>query len=164
MSSPNFECAKCGYVGPPEPNKAGCPKCGGAWKKVFVEEFGVGKDTVTSLEITSPTLTDKELDSILRLEMKRYLQDRLSAVKVTKVDVGKGIEDVKLRASKLISEAEFASAATAWVALRSQEQQENLQEQQVNLNLRLQRLIALLAIATLVTGFLSVVLPYIYPR
>jgi hypothetical protein len=157
MSSPNFECAKCGYVGPPEPNKAGCPKCGGAWKTMPVQSYGSGKGSPTNLEITTRDITDKELDSILRSEMKRYLQERLSAVRVTKVDLDKDTEDVNLRWSKLISDPEFASAATAWLALRSQEQQGNL-------NLRLQWLIAAVAAATFLTGLLAVVLPYVYPH
>jgi hypothetical protein len=158
MSSSIGECSKCGYVGPPEPNKAGCPKCGEPWKSVPASGSGLGQGALTNLEITTLDLTDKELDDIIRSEVKRYFEEKLAAAKVTKVDIAKHTADVKLRASKMISDPDFASAATAWVALRSQEQQANLQEQQTNVSLRLEWWMVLLTIALVVIGVLAVVL------
>jgi predicted nucleic acid-binding Zn-ribbon protein len=154
MSSPNGECSKCGYVGPPEADKTGCPKCGGAWKTMPAEDSAASRADTGEIELAPlPYLEDKELVSTLRLEMKDYLQRKLSVKKVIEISPETQDSNVELLPSIFISDPNFASVATAWIALGSQEQQGKL-------NLRLQWLIAFLAAATLVTALL----PYIYPR
>ncbi|MGD0177064.1 MAG: hypothetical protein ABSC50_09605 [Candidatus Bathyarchaeia archaeon] len=106
-----------------------------------------------SVEATTYELTDKEFDSILRDALKLYLQNKLGAMKITKLDTATDIKAVKLKVSKFISEPEFASVAAAYVSLRSQ-------EQQANLNSKLQWLIVLVAIGTFLTGLL----PYFHPH
>jgi hypothetical protein len=137
-----------------------CPSCGyrtTEFKNTRV--FGSARTSVelSTLEATTYELSDKEFDGILRDELKRYLQEKLGAVKITNWDKTKDTKPVRLEVSKLIIAPEFASVAAAYVSLRSQ-------EQQANLNLRLQWLIALVAIGTFFTGLLVVVLPYLHPH
>lgn len=153
------ECPNCKQWYDAERSKK-CPSCGyqtTEFKNARV--FGSARTSVelSTLEATTYELTDKEFDGILRDELKRYLQEKLGAVKITKLDKTKDIKAVRLEVSKLITAPEFASVAAAYVSLRSQ-------EQQANLNLRLQWLIALVAIGTFFTGLLAVVLPYLHPH
>jgi hypothetical protein len=147
--SATAECPKCRHSLPLHFSGI-CPNCGLNVKLVNDGDSGQMKESV-SLEATTYELTDKEFDSILRDELKRYLREKLGAMKITKVD--RDIKAVKLKVSKFITEPEFASAAAAYVSLRSQ-------EQQANSNLMLQWLIAFLAAGTFVAGILS----YLHPH
>ena len=161
------ECANCKQSLPLD-HSGPCPNCGGNVILKKVQDVGIGIDVVASLEATTFELTDEEFDSILRDQLKSYLQDKLGAMKITKGDMTTAIRTVSLKVSKFINDPEFASVAAAYVSLRSQEQQTNLNLRQAELNLKLQRLILYVAIGTLVTGIvtgiLSVILAYLYPR
>jgi hypothetical protein len=54
---PHGECAECDYVGPAG-STGGCPKCGGAWKNIYV--YGTGGIKVGALE--ARTRNPKEID------------------------------------------------------------------------------------------------------
>jgi hypothetical protein len=164
------ECVNCKQSLPAQ-HSGPCPYCGGS---VIVKrglDNGVAIDDHIRVEATTYELTDQEFDTILRDALKKYLRESLGAKKITTLDKSKEMEDVKLKVLQSIPNSNFASVVAAYLSLRSaeqqtasQEQQGNMQLQQAELNVRLQWLIALVAIGTLVTGFLSVVLPYLYPR
>jgi Holliday junction resolvase-like predicted endonuclease len=152
----SVECPKCKQRYTPRGSFV-CPHCGykaEAYDGVAVNPIVGSSAALTGVEATTYELTDKEFDSILRDELKRYLQEKLGPMKITMVDKTRDIDAVKLKVSKLIAEPEFASVATDYVSLRSQ-------EQQAKLNLKLQRLILLVAIGTLFIGVLSLIALYI---
>ncbi len=161
--SASSECPNCKHSLPPH-HSGPCPNCGSNVILKKDQEAGIGIDASASLEATTRDLTDEEFESVLRDALKEHLQEQLGAMKITKLDVATGIKAVKLKVSKFIREPANASVATAYLSLRSQ-------EQQTDLNLKLQRLILYVAIGTLVTGLvtaflsvISVILPYLYPH
>jgi len=89
------ECAECGYVGSPEENKAGCPKCGGAWKYIELQGRGSGTGTVKQLVrkvMSSPSvpisfphdflLANVSIDDVPRVKLwsARFFVKQLSAL------------------------------------------------------------------------------------
>jgi len=151
--APHGECSQCGYVGPAEVGKSGCPKCGAPWKSIHV--YGTahvsGKG---SISFQTRDLADKEFENILRTELKRYLQDKLGPFKVTTVDSEKSLAEIRHRVSQQITSPDFASVVMSYISLRSQ-------EQQASTNNKLQCLFAILALGTLLTGAVSVWLAFL---
>ncbi|MGA2462082.1 MAG: hypothetical protein ABSF82_11755 [Candidatus Bathyarchaeia archaeon] len=82
------------------------------------------KVSATGIEATSEP-TDKEFEGLLRDELKRYLQEKLGAMKTIKLDRTQSfdLKTVRLKMSEQITKPEFASVVAAYVSLLSQEKQ-----------------------------------------
>jgi hypothetical protein len=103
--------------------------------------------------INRRNLSDREFNNLIRRTLRAYIENVMDAKGLAVENYDKGtIETFDL--VKDIEDPNFASVVVAYMTLVSQ-------EQQADLNLRLQWLIALVAVGTLVTGFLSVVLLYV---
>lgn len=102
-------------------------------------------------------LSDEEFDKILPTVLKSYLKKKLVAQKIVAVDELNHNPDLVIPLFQDISDPSFASVMAAYIS-------QNSQEKQAIINSKLQRLILLVAVGTLITGLLSVVLPYFYPR
>ena len=106
---------------------------------------------VSHYQIKSHHLTKEELEGALREQLEKYLREKVEAVKTTDVDIDKQTTAVNVLSSNPISDPAFASAAAAWISLRSQ-------EKQTRLNIRLQLLIVSLAMVQILVVLLPLLL------